>query len=129
MAPRPAHSRAARRRRRIVAAPSAVSPTEIQRGFSSDRCGLCLVCVYSYCSLESTILLHDGGGGAAVAVAAEYTGWFEEGWPNLFRVGKTSVECSIETQVQVHRVDRQFQFSSVKFSQSLAADPPYCGPP
>ena len=65
----------------------------------------------------------------AVVAAAEYTGWFEEGWPNLFRVGKTSVECSIETQVQVHRVDRQFQFSSVKFSQSLAADPPYCGPP
>ena len=87
---------------------------------------MCLVYVYSYCSLESTILLH------AAAAAAEYTGWFEEGWPNLFRVGKTSVECSIETQVQVHRhrVDRQFQFSSVKFSQSLAvADPPYCGPP
>ena len=64
-----------------------------------------------------------------MVAAAEYTGWFEEGWPNLFRVGKTSVECSIETQVQVHCVDRQFQFSSVKFSQSLAADPPYCGPP
>ena len=58
-----AGSRAARRRRRIVAAQSALSPTEIQRGFSSDRCGLCLVCVYSYCSLESTILLHDGDGG------------------------------------------------------------------
>lgn len=96
---------------------------------------MCLVYVYSYCSLESTILLHAAAAAAATvatAAAAEYTGWFEEGWPNLFRVGKTSVECSIETQVQVHRhrVDRQFQFSSVKFSQSLAvADPPYCGPP
>lgn len=97
---------------------------------------MCLVYVYSYCSLESTILLHAAAAAAAATVAtaaaAEYTGWFEEGWPNLFRVGKTSVECSIETQVQVHRhrVDRQFQFSSVKFSQSLAvADPPYCGPP
>ena len=50
---------------------------------------------------------------AVAAVAAEYTGWFEEGWPNLFRVGKTSVECSIETQVQVHTV-WTVSFSSVQ---------------